>query len=114
TTLWETWSTGATWVDVQVGDFNGDGKSDITGRALQSGDWWTGISNGSAFTTTKWATWSTCVTCTGVRTADFASIGSVGIRLISGTTKDAQLKGHRGRQEAEVTGSPRKARTCGI
>jgi hypothetical protein len=27
TTLWATWSTAVTWVDVQVGDFNGDGKA---------------------------------------------------------------------------------------
>jgi hypothetical protein len=71
TSLWDTWSTGATWVDVQVGDFNGDGKADITGRALQTGDWWTGLSSGSAFITTKWATWSD-VTWTGVGTGDFA------------------------------------------
>jgi hypothetical protein len=72
TTVWSTWSTGVTWVDVQVGDFNGDGKSDITGRALETGDWWTGLSAGSAFTTTKWATWSTGVTWTAVHTGDFA------------------------------------------
>jgi hypothetical protein len=72
TSLWDTWSTGATWVDVQVGDFNGDGKADITGRALESGDWWTGLSTSSAFTTTKWAIWSTSVNWTAVRTGDFA------------------------------------------
>ena len=69
---WDTWSTSVTWVDVQVGDFNGDGKSDITGRALQSGQWWTGLSNGSTFNTSLWATWSTAVSWTGVRTGDFA------------------------------------------
>ena len=72
TTLWDTWSTSVRWVDVQVGDFNGDGKSDITGRALQTGDWWTGLSNGSGFDTSKWATWSTSATWTGVHTGDFA------------------------------------------
>ena len=72
TTLWSTWSTGVTWTDVQVGDFNGDGKSDITGRALETGEWCTGLSNDFAFTTTKWATWSTGVTWITVRTGDFA------------------------------------------
>jgi hypothetical protein len=61
-----------TWVDVQVGDFNGDGKADITGRALQTGGWWTGVSNGSAFTTSMWATWSTAVSWVDVRAGDFA------------------------------------------
>jgi hypothetical protein len=72
TTLWTTWSTGVTWADVQVGDFNGDGVSDITGRALETGDWWTGLSSGSGFDTSKWATWSTGVTWTAVRAGDFA------------------------------------------
>src|SRR5207302_6959088 len=36
TTLWGTWSTGMTWVDVQIGDFNGDGKTDLTGRAKET------------------------------------------------------------------------------
>jgi hypothetical protein len=59
------------WVDVQVGDFNGDGKLDITGRALQNGQWYTGLSNGTAFNTTNWATWSTAATCVDVHNGDY-------------------------------------------
>jgi hypothetical protein len=78
TTKWDTWSTGApglpvTWVDVQVGDFNGDGEADITGRWLQGGEWWTGLSNGSAFTTSKWETWSTAVNWVDLRVGDFGN-----------------------------------------
>ena len=69
---WGSWSTGVTWVDVQVGDFNGDGKSDITGRALQTGQWNTGLSNGSLFTTTIWDTWSPGVSWLDVRSGNFA------------------------------------------
>jgi len=58
TTLWATWSSTVTLVDVQVGDFNGDGKSDITGRILQNGQWWTGLSNGGSFHATLWTTWN--------------------------------------------------------
>ena len=36
-----------TWVDVLTGDFNGDGFSDIAGRAKETGDWWLSLSNGS-------------------------------------------------------------------
>jgi hypothetical protein len=61
-----------TWVDVQVGDFNSDGLADITGRALESGQWWTGISTGSSFNTTLWTTWWTGVTWVDVRSGDFA------------------------------------------
>jgi autotransporter-associated beta strand protein len=71
TTLWSTWSTGVTWVDVQVGDFSGDGKSDITGRALENGQWWTGQSNGTTFNTSLWATWDPGVTWIDVRSGVF-------------------------------------------
>src|SRR5947207_10043219 len=56
---WAQWSTAPTWVDVQVGDFNGDGKDDITARYLEGGSWWTGISTGSPVNATMWAQWST-------------------------------------------------------
>jgi hypothetical protein len=47
--LWATWSTAVSWVDVQVADLNGDGKADISGRVSQEGSWWTGLSTGSSF-----------------------------------------------------------------
>jgi hypothetical protein len=50
-----------------VGDFNGDGKADITGRALEIGQWWTGLSAGTTFNTTLWTTWSTGVSWVDVR-----------------------------------------------
>jgi len=70
--LWDTWSTKATWVDVQVGDFNGDGKADITGLWLEAGQWWTGISMGNSFTTSQWAQWNPTATWSEVRTGDYA------------------------------------------
>jgi hypothetical protein len=73
TNLWATWNPNATWADVQVGDFNVDGLADITGRFLQTGQWFTGISNGtSTFTTSLWATWSPAVTWVDVHTGNFA------------------------------------------
>src|SRR2546425_1554087 len=69
-TLWDTWSTAATWVDVRVGDFNRDGKADIVGRYLEGGSWWAGISSGSSLTTTSWAAWSTGVTWVDVGVGD--------------------------------------------
>jgi hypothetical protein len=70
--LWDTWSTSVTWVDVNVGDFNGDGEADITGRVLQTGRWWTGLSTGSSFSSTVWGQWATTVTWVDVRVGDFA------------------------------------------
>src|SRR5207248_5006351 len=70
--------TSVKWVDVQVCDFNGDGKSDITCRALETGDWWTSLSSGMSFGTfgAPWATWSTSVTWVDVHVGDFNGDGS--------------------------------------
>jgi hypothetical protein len=72
---WTTWSTGVTWVDVKVGDFNGDGKSDIIGRAFETGQWWVALSNGSGFTNSRWDTWSTSVTWVDIQVGDFNGDG---------------------------------------
>jgi autotransporter-associated beta strand protein len=79
TSKWATWSTGATWVDVKVGDFNGDGKADITARALENGQWYTSLSNGTAFNTSLWASWSTGATWVDVKVGDFNGDGKADI-----------------------------------
>src|SRR5207237_934656 len=52
TSLWDSWSASpaVTWIDLQIGDFNGDGKDDIAERYQQGGLWYVGLSNGSKFT----------------------------------------------------------------
>jgi hypothetical protein len=80
TSLWATWSPAVTWVDVRIGDLNGDGKADIIGRVLQSGQWWASLSNGStALSTSLWATWSPAVTWVDVRIADLNGDGNADI-----------------------------------
>ena len=69
----------ATWVDVRVGDFNGDGKADIVGRNLERGAWRTAISTGTSFITTTWATWSTFATWVDVQAGDFNGDGKADI-----------------------------------
>jgi hypothetical protein len=64
---------------LKVGDFNGDGKADITGRVLQSGEWWTGISTGTSFTASLWTTWSPNVTWVDVQVGDFNGDGKADI-----------------------------------
>jgi hypothetical protein len=72
---WANWYPGVTWVDVQTGDFNGDGLTDIIGRDLQSGNWWVGLSNGSGFTTSLWGQWYPGVTWVDVKVGDFNGNG---------------------------------------
>ncbi len=70
------WSPAVTWVDVQVGDFNGDGFTDIIGRVLQTGQWWVAFSNGSnSFSNILWAQWNPNVSWVDVQVGDFNADG---------------------------------------
>jgi hypothetical protein len=73
TNLWATWSPAVNWVDVQIVDLNGDGFADITARDSQSGNWWTGLSNGYGFSTSYWGAWSSAVSWTGVHEGTFVN-----------------------------------------
>jgi hypothetical protein len=84
--LWGTWNPSMNWVDVQVGDFNGAVNAatglpvdDITGRVLQTGQWWTGISNGASFRNSLWDTWSTAVNWVDVQVGNFNGDAVVGM-----------------------------------
>jgi subtilisin family serine protease len=63
TGVWGGWTTLKTWGQVQTGDFDGDGLTDIAGRIQNSGDgrWVVMRSTGSRFAGTIWGTWSTYV-----------------------------------------------------
>src|SRR5205085_455832 len=76
TTRWAAWSPGVNWRDVQVADFNGDGRADLVGRWRETGQWWASLSGPAGFTAaTRWATWSTAVTWADVRLGDFNGDG---------------------------------------
>jgi hypothetical protein len=77
--MWTIWSTGVTWVDVKVGDFTHDGKTDLAGRAKETGQWWVAQSSASSFTSSLWATWSTGVTWADVQIGDFEGDGTAQI-----------------------------------
>lgn len=66
-------------MDVRVGDFNGDGKADITGRWLEGGSWWTGLSTNSSFATSMWASWNPNVTWVDAQVGDFDGDGKADI-----------------------------------
>ena len=52
---WFDWEK-ADWLDVRIGDFDGDGNDDIAGRT--AGDWWVSRYSEGRFLTTRWAMWS--------------------------------------------------------
>jgi hypothetical protein len=77
--LWDTWSPAADWVDVRLGDLNGDGKADLIGRVRDNGQWWGGISNGARFTTSLWDAWSPALTWVDVQVGDVNGDGKADI-----------------------------------
>jgi hypothetical protein len=77
--MWTTWNPNVTWVDVQTGDFTGDGRTDIIGRILQTGQWWVGVSNGTGFTNSLWTTWSPALNWVDVKVGDFTGNGKADI-----------------------------------
>jgi autotransporter-associated beta strand protein len=74
--FWGSWPGPASnFVDVQAGDFNGDGLTDIAGRNAQTGQWYVALSTGSSFNTTVWTTWNPNVTWVDVKVGDFNGDG---------------------------------------
>jgi len=71
TLVYASWSPAAQWVDVQVGDFNADGRDDLAARDLGTGAWWVALSNGTTSNTSHWTSWSTAVTWVDVHTGVF-------------------------------------------
>ena len=68
-----TTSPAAPAVNVQVADFDGDGKDDIAGRT--NGEWWLAHSNGSVFSIELWGRWSN-INWTDVRIGRFGAFGT--------------------------------------
>jgi hypothetical protein len=74
TRLWGRWGAGAnTWTDVLVGDFNGDGRDDLAGRQVSTGDWWVALANnaGDGFINQRWGRWNPSVKWLDVQVGDF-------------------------------------------
>jgi hypothetical protein len=79
TTRWDIWSPAVTWVDVQIGDLNGDGKADLIGRVMQDGTWWGGLSNGTSLKTSLFDMWNPNVTWDDVHIGDLNGDGKADI-----------------------------------
>ena len=75
TQAWATWSTSTTWTNIVVGDFNGDGLTDIAARNAVTGTWSVAMSNGSSFTTATWGSWNSSDTYQNIEVGDFNGDG---------------------------------------
>ena len=76
--VWGQWVPGAVWANVQVGDFDGQGRSEIVGRYIPNGQWWVGQSTGSLFVPHLWTIWaveSPFLTWTDVMVGDLTGNG---------------------------------------
>ena len=77
---WGRWSPGATWTDVQVGDFSGDGRADLAGRVAASGEWWVAVSQaGGGSNNHFWGRFSTAANWVDFRAGDFNGDGRLDI-----------------------------------
>jgi RHS repeat-associated protein len=73
--VFATWEPDAGWTNVQVADFNGDGKADMAGMTI-SGDWYVALSSG---TIGNWIAGNLTDGWTDVRAADFNGDGKADI-----------------------------------
>ena len=65
---WTSWSPDDSWVDVQSGDVDGDGRDDVIGR--RNGEWWVTRETASGVVHEKWGNWSDAVRWYDIQLAD--------------------------------------------
>jgi len=70
------WGTQVAWVDVRIGDFNGDQLADVAVRNSTTGRWVVGANTGEQFSLAVAGTWPTSRTWVDVRVGDFNGDGS--------------------------------------
>ncbi|MCA9026436.1 MAG: VCBS repeat-containing protein [Planctomycetaceae bacterium] len=80
--IWGRWSTRVSFNDILVGDFNGDGKDDVAGRA-STGTWVVSLSHGTGFTNRAFGAWSTTAGFSNVIVGDFDNDGRDDIAGVS-------------------------------
>jgi hypothetical protein len=70
---WANWSPDADWQDVQAGDFDGNGTTDVVGRA--GGDLWVSREVNGTVLTERWERWNGAVEWADVLVGDFDGDG---------------------------------------
>ena len=91
TNVWGGWTTIKEWGQVQTGDFNGDGRTDLAGRIQNAGDgrWSVLLSTGSRFAGSTWGAWSTVVAW-DVYTGDLNGDGRTDLLARTGNEGDGR------------------------
>jgi PKD repeat protein len=64
-----------TWLDIVVGDFDGNGFDDVMGRDQASGEWWLAKNAGGSFTAGKFDSWTAGIAWANVIATDMNSDG---------------------------------------
>ena len=72
---WGRWGTGVEWLDITVGDFDGDDRDDVVARNAVSGELFVARSAGFEFRTEAWGRWSADVPWESVQRADLDGDG---------------------------------------
>src|SRR5262249_43141593 len=84
--FWQQWAANITWADVRVGDFDGDGKSDLVARVKEKGALFVSRNFDPSHTSTPaaarpsgsqlfWQHWPAAITWADVRVGDFDGDG---------------------------------------
>ena len=91
TNVWGGWTTIKDWGQVQTGDFDGDGRTDLAGRIQNAGDgrWSVLLSSGSRFVGSTWGAWSTAVAW-DVHTGDVDGDGRTDLIARTGNDGDGR------------------------
>ncbi|GKY86575.1 GEVED domain-containing protein [Sinisalibacter aestuarii] len=93
---WGTLYKGAEWVDLNLGDFNGDGLIDFAGRRTDLGRWTVMESNGTGFDRDFYGTWDEDVNWQNVMVGNFDSVASIVSDIPVLVAADAEDDAHGG------------------
>ncbi|WP_437207197.1 FG-GAP-like repeat-containing protein [Planctomicrobium sp. SH664] len=73
------------WLQARVGDFNGDGRSDVVAWESSTKKWHVFISTGTSFQASAWATWTFDLGAQNIAVGDFNGDGRDDVAARTGT-----------------------------
>ncbi len=85
---WGQWDPSATWLDINTGDFNGDGLIDRIGRT-STGQWWMAKNLGSSFQSVYLGSWNESLGYQDVLVGNFYDESQNGPKIMDLAARDA-------------------------